>query len=294
MGVAVSLGVPGALSDAVALLVNAAVPVRLSLNDGRLVLVGEPLGRAVLEPVPESVGVTVAVDVSDDVPEDVAVALKDDVPVGGGDALLEAVSEAVPDGVAPEVSDDVAVALLLDVGVSDTDELEVALLVGFAEEEEETEERADRDGVYEGFGVLVPVALRVADALPVLVDEPLRVPVRVALDEPVPVALDVRVPVALDEPVPVALGEPVPVAVGEPVLLQLEEPVLVAVCDGESAAVRVIVGGLMHTVTASTSSSDDAEPSGVLRTRNWSVWVPGSASVCSRCSHADEAYAPYC
>jgi hypothetical protein len=50
--------------------------------------------------------------------------------------------------------------------------------------------------------------------------------------------------------------------------------------------------GARQTLTESTSSSDGAEPSGALRTRNCNVSAPGAVTACSRCSHPVEAYEP--
>ena len=103
-GVLVALAVAAAVSDAVWLRVGSGEPLRLLLDVGTLVFVSEPLGRAVLEPVPEGVGVA--------------------VPVAGGVALREPVPDAVDDGSTPGDNDAVAVA------VTDADTLAVLLAEG--------------------------------------------------------------------------------------------------------------------------------------------------------------------
>jgi hypothetical protein len=90
-GVTAALAVPDALPEDAALTVAVGEPVRLLLSVDFAVLVGEPLGRAVLEPVPVSEGVPVAVLV--------AVVVSD--AVDGGVAVPEPVPTADRDGLPP-------------------------------------------------------------------------------------------------------------------------------------------------------------------------------------------------
>jgi len=158
--------------------------------------------------------------------------------------------------------------------------------------------------VCEGDAVPVELEVLVAEVVAVMdevselvaVMEGVMVPVPVELDEPVPVWLELPVLVALDELVPVWLLEPVPVELDEPVPVPvaLDEPVLVwlAVPVVDGVDVRVMLGGATHTLTASTSSIDDAWSSTMLRTRNCSTCTPGSVMLCCWCSHGDDAKSP--
>jgi hypothetical protein len=169
-------------------------------------------------------------------------------------------------------------------------------------------------GVCEALGVPVRLDVGVIDGVPVCVevDDAVLVAVMLGVMVPVPEAEPVPVwlllPVCEPVPLPVcdADGVPVPLAVCEgdavPVPVCDDDGVLVPVREAvpddegvfEGVAVRVMVGGVTHTLTASTSSIDGAVPSATLRTRNTSWCVPGNVIVCRAWIQPDELYEPYC
>ena len=249
--VLVALVVLSAVPEAVPLVVSSGEPLRVELDVGLLVLVGEPLGRADFEPVLVRLGVPVAVAGGVDV----------SVAVAGGVPEAETVPDAVADDSAPFVNEAVAVTLSLPVAVTEAALVAVTVNDVRADLVADLELDRLRDAVPEGVTGPVPVADNelepVADddvvlapdgeLLPVPVFEPVALlepepvellePVSVALLEPVLVKLIEPVAVALLEPVPVVLPEPVPVADDE--LLPVADDELVLVPVGELLPVPV-------------------------------------------------------
>ena len=269
-GVPVVLTVCAAVPEAVWLVVDPGEPLRLLLVVSLLVLVGELLGRAVLEPVAVGLGVRV-VEVG---------GVDDSEAVADGVADAEPVPDAVAEGSTPEDSDAVAVALSLQVAVAVAKLLAVPVMDGRGVFDADLDFERLRDTVLvkldeavalklrepvpvalvEGVPValLDPVpealgdALRVwlLDALAVMVPviEPVSVPVMLPVEVAVAVSLRLGDELELGEPVgllvlvalivavPVALGKAVPVALVEPVPVALLEPVPVALVEGVPVA----------------------------------------------------------
>ena len=203
-GVPVVLAVLAAVPEAVWLVLGSGEPLRVLLDVGLLVLVGEPLGRAVLEPVPVRLGVPVVVAGGD--------AVTVDVP--GGVPEPEPVPDAVADGSTPGDREAVAVALSLPVAVTEAEPLGVPVEDGRADLVAVLELDRLRDAVAvalrEPVPVTLPVPVELLELVPVELDDgvPVSLPVSVELLELVPVELDDGGPVWL--PVPVELLEPVP------------------------------------------------------------------------------------
>ena len=212
-GVPVVLAVLAAVPEAVWLVLGSGEPLRVLLDVGLLVLVGEPLGRAVLEPVPVRLGVPVVVAGGD--------AVTVDVPGGVPDP--EPVPDAVADGFTPGDREAVAVALSLPVAVTEAESLGVPVVDGCADLVAVLELDRLRDAV--AVALREPVPVELDDGVPVWLPVPVELLelVLVKLDDGVPVWLPV--PVELLGPVPVELDDGVPVWL--PVLerVSLDEPV---------------------------------------------------------------------